>query len=368
MSDRCGRRADVPIGCAIHEIDRVAVVIEMGTLNEDDVVNVALGLPRQLRDEHRFGQDADRSPAIFVEQGEIHRVGTVGTPFVEEQEQTVRGTHWGCPCADAERTRRRRDDRVTVELGNVLVPVVLPGFPEVVEIVKDGELHVGMDPMDQRDSTVSQVEDDAVFVVYALGAEHASTARVEVEPLTVVVQTMRADPPWHAIDGRQVRVCHHHVAIITAEQVLHPWILEAVDAVVAGADQDVREVVVDAIDRLEHQYVGDVVEESRSRAKVASIRVAHRAGEEVEPPVVIHQPGVEHRAVAGNGPGRHDRFVSNAAYRMGDPGRRSLVISRLRCLRHRTSSMDSRSADRADTLVLRSGHLPHATVAAEHQP
>jgi catechol 2,3-dioxygenase-like lactoylglutathione lyase family enzyme len=84
---------------------------------------------------------------------------------------------------------------MSVEPAQVLVPVGRVRRPQLVERVEDRELHVRVDPVDQGDAAVAEVEDDGVLVLDAFGPDHPARRAVQEEAAVLVAQPMDADAP-----------------------------------------------------------------------------------------------------------------------------------------------------------------------------
>ena len=125
----------------VGQIDR-AVGQRYRALHEDDVVDVADALPRQLRAHDRLGQERLDATGLVIEQRDLDRVLRVRVALVVEEQQPVVDRDRRRARADAERTGRRPDDRVPLELAHVLVPVVGARVAQLVERVEQRELHV----------------------------------------------------------------------------------------------------------------------------------------------------------------------------------------------------------------------------------
>ncbi len=187
----------------------------------------------------------------------------------------------------------------------------------MIEVVEDRELHVGVDAMDECNPAVREVEQHGVLVLDTVGTQQSAAVGIEVESLTVVDQQVGADPPRLVGIGREIGVGHHDVVTAGIPDDLDPRVLEAVDAMVTGAGEDVGELVRHAIVRPEDRDVGHVVQESRARTVVEPIRVAHRSREQMEVTVVMEQSGVEDRPVPRQRARRHDRLGRHTTNRLG---------------------------------------------------
>ena len=101
--------------------------------------------------------------------------------------------------------------------------------PELLERVEHRELHVRVDPVDQRHAPVAKVEDDAVLVGLAGRPDHLTRALLEREPAVGVVEPMHADPPeLVGVGRRQIRVGHHVVLGRAGANTVHPRVLPGV--------------------------------------------------------------------------------------------------------------------------------------------
>ena len=78
----------------------------------------------------------------MAEQRDLRRVVAGALTLVEEEQQAVLGRERRGAGADAERTFRGPDERVLVEVTQVLIPVVGRWLAELVERVEEGELDV----------------------------------------------------------------------------------------------------------------------------------------------------------------------------------------------------------------------------------
>ncbi len=255
----------------------------------------------------------------LVEQGQVHRVHTIATPLVKEQQQPLCSSdRWGAR-TDAEGTGRGPDDRVLLEFREVAVPVVGTRIPEMFEVIEDGDLHVRVYPVQERNAPVVEVPQDGILVLNSIGSKQGSGVGVEMEALTVMDQPVCTNPPRLAIIRRQVRVRHHVMIAATTVDHLNTWVLETINTEIARTSEQIRKLVLQAVTRREHRDVRHVVDEPRPRTGVGPIRVANGAGEEMELPIVMQQTGVEDRPVARNRARRHDRFVGGTKNR-GRPG------------------------------------------------
>ena len=179
----------------------------------------------------RVGQARADEAGVVIEHRNLGRVLAVRLALVEEEEQGVADEDRRRSRADAERAFRGLDDRVPVEIAEMLVPVARRRIPEIVERVEHRELHVRVDAVDHRDPAVAQVEEDGILVRDPFRADDATRGAVEEEPAVVEPEPMNADPPGSARLGRrQVRVGHHDSLVAAAPDELHPRIL--VDVIV----------------------------------------------------------------------------------------------------------------------------------------
>ena len=93
------------------------------------------------------------------------------------------------------------------EVGHVCLPVADRRLPEVLERVEDGELHIGIDAVNQRDAAVAEVEDDRVLVRLPRWPDHPARALFEGEAAVGIGEPVNADAPELVRLGwRQVRV------------------------------------------------------------------------------------------------------------------------------------------------------------------
>jgi len=306
------RRAYASVGGTVGEIH--VAVIEVRALHEDDVLNVTAALPVELRHEQRCRKLAAQPAGVVIQQRHVHGVGTIGPPFVVEEQEPLISHHGRGARPYAESARRWAKQGVRVEVVQVIAPVLGPRVPQVVEIVKHGQLHVGVDAVDERDPLVAQGKDDGVLVLDPGRSEELTSCFIEMEPIAVPTELVGADAPRLASLTRgQVGVGHHNVLVAATLHSLHAGIFEAVD--ISGTDpvQDVAKLVRPAVDRGEDQNVRDVVEESGSGFAVSPIALANSSRKEVEHPFVVEQPCVEHRPVARHGIGFNDGPVVEAS-------------------------------------------------------
>jgi hypothetical protein len=63
---------------------------------------------------------------------------------------------------------------VLLEVAQVLAPVFGRWIPELVERVEDRELHVRVDPVDQPNAAVAEVEHHGVLVLDAIRPDDAA--------------------------------------------------------------------------------------------------------------------------------------------------------------------------------------------------
>ena len=213
-----------------------------------------------------------------------------------------------------------------IELPHVPVPVVVVRGPQLLERVEHRELHVRVDPVDEGDPAVAQVEDHRVLVVLPIRSDHAARVAVEREAAVGVDEPVDAHLPGPVRLGLgQVRVGHHHLLAVAAAHALDARVLVAGNTLRRAARQHLLELVAQSVPRGEHQHVGDVVEEAGSGSAIARVAVAHATGEEVERAVVMDRARVEDRAVAGDRSRRDDRRVADAPHRDCGGARRLVV-------------------------------------------
>ena len=291
--DRGHGSPDAPVGRPVGQVDIVAFTVS--TLDEYHLVDVADQLPLEFGFQDGIGQTTEEAPSGLVEQGDVHRVRAVPTPFVEEQQKARLGAHGRRAGADAERPGRRREQRVGPEVGHVRSPIVVVGVPEVIQVVEDGDLHVAVDPLDECHTTVVECEEDRILVLNVGRSEQLSTRLVEVEPRAIPEQAMRADAPRARTGGREVRV--------RDDQMVTTLMLDALDSRVletgrATLRQDVTEFVVVTVDGGEDHDVRDVVHEARTEVGPERVTLLNGAGEQVEEAVVVEHAGVEDWSVA----------------------------------------------------------------------
>ena len=194
----------------------------------------------------------------------------------------------------------------------ILVPVARGWIPEVVERVEDRKLHVRVNAVDHRDPPVAEIEEDGVLVRDSVRPDHSTRRAVEEEPAVCEPEPMNADPPGPPrLRGRQVRVGHHDSLLAAASDELHPGVLVDVD-VGRALCEHLLERVRAAVERGEHEHVGDVVEEPRAGPVVPAIAVPHAPGEEVEDPLVPDHPCIEDGPVPLHGSRCDDGRVGDA--------------------------------------------------------
>jgi hypothetical protein len=99
-----GGRTHHPVGGTVGEVD-TAVLHPMGSLDEDDIVDVAESLPAQLGNEDGPGKVPYGSAAGVVEQDHSSHVRAGGIAFVVEEQEPSLGSDRGGPRSDAKRTR-----------------------------------------------------------------------------------------------------------------------------------------------------------------------------------------------------------------------------------------------------------------------
>ena len=229
---------------------------------------------------------------------------------MEEEEQAGACRDWWRAGTDPERAGSRREDRVLAERSHVLVPVVIGRVPQVVDVVEDGKLHVGMDAVDQRHAAIGEREDHGVLVVHVAGTEHASARLVELEALAVPSHSMGADPPRTV--RRQPGVRHDEVIPGVVSHPLHAGVFEA-EALFRDSEH-VSELVLEAVDRGEHHDVGHVVLKPRATRFAQAVSLAHGPHEQVVATLVVDQAGIEQRPVARERAGFQDRPGRQAAH------------------------------------------------------
>ena len=221
--------------------------------------------------EQWVGQPGLDPAGVGVEQRDVRRVLAGGMTLVVGEQQARVGLHGRRSRPAAQRSGRRGDDRMCVEVGHVRVPVVVARAPQLVERVEHRELHVRLDPVDHRD------------------------------PAVRVREPVDADLPRLSRLGlRQVRVGHDD------------------PLPVAAARQHLLEPVVTAVLGREDEDVRDGIQEAGAQAGTAAVAVTYAAREEMERAVVRDRAGVEDRLVAGHRPSRDDRGVADAS--RGDLG------------------------------------------------
>jgi hypothetical protein len=188
----------------------------------------------------------------------------------------------------------------------------VPVFPargiQLVERLEERELHVRVQPVNEPDSPVTEVEDDRILVGLTVGTDHATGVPVELEPPVHVDQAVDAHLPRPARFGvGQMRVRHHDVVRPTASHTLDARVLDAEDVVGRAGREHSLELVLAPVPGLEHEHVGDVVQESRPRTGIQPIAGTDAACEEVEGAVDVSQACVEDRPVALDGSCLDDR-------------------------------------------------------------
>jgi hypothetical protein len=306
-----GGRPDTAVRRAVDQIDRV-VIEPMNSLHEHDLIDVARPFPGQLRFHDRRGQDRASATRVGIEEGDVHRVDAIASSFVEEQQEAgIAWDRWR-PSPDTQRARCGGDDHVVVQGRKVFVPEGLVGRPERLEVVEDGDLHVGMNAMHERDPAVGEIEDHRVLVRNVRGAEHDGTVLVHNDLTVFHDQPMRPDLP-RATGLGMGEVCRGHdevIDIATAHR-LNARILDRGDVAFA-AQQHAVEAVVDTVVGHEAHDVADVVEKSRASAVVAAISGADPTCEQHEPTVVMEQARIEDRLIPGGVTRLQQRLIAHA--------------------------------------------------------
>ena len=199
-----------------------------------------------------------------------------------------------------------------VQLSHVGAPVAAVGFPEVVQAVEHGQVHVRPHPVDQGNPAGGQIEDNPVLVFHPVGPKQASAVLSDPKPPFVPPEAVRTDPPRPPLGRRQPGVGQHQLP----RYPLHPGVLVADGSTGARRDQHIGEAVVDPVSRGEHDNIGDVVQEPVDQAwldepfRVHPVAVTDGPGKHVEKAVVVDEPGIEHRPVArGGGRAGHGTVV-----------------------------------------------------------
>ena len=151
----------------------------------------------------------------------------------------------------------------------------------MLEVVEHGELHIGVDTVDERDSAIGEGEHHGVLVRDSGWPEQPACRLVKLEPFAVPAQLVGADAPRSVAGLRQAGVGHHQPLAAAVLHPLHSRVLKAQRAPDACAGKDVAVVVAVPVGRGEHHDVGDVVDETRAGAVTEAVAIAHGPREEV---------------------------------------------------------------------------------------
>ncbi len=212
---------------------------------------------------------------------------------------------------------------------------------------KNGELHVGLDPMNQRYASVGQIEQHPVLVGHLRRPDHTARVLVEAESLPVVDQSVQADPP-RLIGCRvgKIGVCHHQLDGTVRPHPLEPWVLVAPHAVMTRGGEHPLELEGAPVVGCEDENVGDVIDEtSPIGLRVAAIAVPNSPRKEVVPALMVEQSGVEDWPVAGYGTGSDQRQIAHPPRDRLHVGAVFVTVSALLC--HFCHALYSSAGERA---------------------
>ncbi len=220
---------------------------------------------------------------------------------------------------------------MVLEIDQMSIPIGAIGVDQSGKRSKDGELHIGVDPMNQRYASVGQIEQHPVLVGYARRPDHTTGVLVHDERLAVVDQSVHADPP-RLLRCRvgQIGVGHHHLGGTIRPHPLEPRILVAPYVVMTRGGEYVLEFEGAPVGGHKDENIGDVVDETRPVGlRVAAVAVPNSPREKVVPTVMVEQTGVEDRPITGHRTGRNERHITHAAHDRPHNGAMSVAGSTL---------------------------------------
>lgn len=192
------------------------------------------------------------------------------------------------------------------------VPIPVGRVGQLVKGVEDCELHVGLNPVDQPDPTVAEVEDDGILVGNPGRSNHGPRVVVELELTVAVPQPLAADSPRLAAPRcRQVGVGHDDVTGPVAPHPMNPRVLVRPDTCGRGGGESPLEVIGHPVGGVEHEHIGDVVEKARPLTRIPPIPLTHTSSEQAEGAILVDQAGVEDRSVSGGGSGPDDGGIGD---------------------------------------------------------
>lgn len=308
-------RTDASVGRSVDEVDGV-VVDSMNALHEHHFIDVANAFPLEFGLHDRRWEHGATAAGIGIEQRHVHRVHAIGSTLVEEQQETGLAGQGRSARANTEASRRRPDDHMVMDLIEVALPIAGVGVPHLVEVIEHRDLHVGVNAVHQHHTAVGQVEDNRVFVGQMARPEDRFAGVVHDEPFPIDDETVRADLPRTArpLMGK-AGVGHHHVIDPGAGHALHARVFDCVHVALA-AQQDMIEGVGDAVVGCEQQHVAHIVVEPGAAfgavIDVGSVPVTDTSNEEMILPGVMHEPGVEERAIPGGVAGLQEWDVAES--------------------------------------------------------
>lgn len=300
--------SDRLISGSVGDVDP-AIAERVGTLDEDDIVDFSMALPGQLWDQDRLGNGRHDSGGRRIQQthpGVIHRLGA--SLVIEEEEPTFGGDRWGT-CSDTGPTRRGPDDGVLGNGRHVPIPIAGIGAQQIIDRVEDRQLDVVMCPMDEGNPAIREVEDDRILVGGARRADDTARISIELDTTSIEDDPMDSDSPRQVLfRSRQIGVGHEELGdAIGIEHSLHPRILVGPHTDFGTGCEHVFEFVVDAIAAGEHQDIGAIIQKTGAGTRIAEVPLPDTASEQMEPVVLVQEPGIEDRAIARDGSRLDDR-------------------------------------------------------------
>ncbi len=336
-------RADVSIGGAVGEIDRVGID-SVDSLNEHHVVDVTVAFPFQRWFHYRVRKHRENPTRVNVEDSDFQGVMAVGSAFVKEQPQSGAAGQRRRPRSNAEAPGTGTDHDVGGKVLYMHVPVTsVVGVPKVLEVIEDRNLHIGMKPVHKRESTVGEIENDGVFVGQLRMSERGSGFVVNNEPAVFFDNPVRAYLPRSLFDRVVQRgVRHDDVINTSALYSLYAGIFDRIKAALIAAKHDVIEFVIQAVVRGEQQYVTDVVQKPWPLQLVASIPIADTPSKKVIPAVVMEQAGIKYRRISGGISGTEERSIADARRNIRIRGRNRKHGYQVSSFRLRNSRMVNR--------------------------
>jgi hypothetical protein len=291
--------ANIAIGGSVGKVNPF-IVESMNTLHEHNIVHVTNAFPAQFRLHDRISQHCTNTTARFIEQRHVERVMPVGSALMVEQPQTSLASYRWSACAHTEAPAARADDRVRLDVGEMILPIRVAGVPHFVERIKHGDLHVGMDAMHKGNTSVCGVKHNGIFVRDVGRSDRGGRRKIHPQPAVVVDQPVRANLP-RLSQRRIVKLCirHHKMCGLRnwINNALHPRVLDREETTFIASQHHVIEVVRKSIHRRKQQHVTDVVKKSRPGVFVGHVPITNPAGKKLKQAVVVQQTGIEYRRI-----------------------------------------------------------------------